>query len=58
MFEKFMQNKVLNELDKAKEKLVVAIDDCLSPLNGWTKFEIQFSHLNLGLCQEKGDSFL
>ncbi len=22
--------------------------NCLSPLNGWTKFENQFSHLNLG----------
>ena len=31
---------------------------CISPLNGWTKFEIKFSHLNLGLCQRKEDNFL
>jgi hypothetical protein len=27
------------------------IRKCLSPLTGWTKIEIHFSHLNLGLCQ-------
>jgi hypothetical protein len=57
-YTKFLLHTAMNAKNKYTPRIYKLISSCLSPLNSWTKFSNQFSHLNLGLCRSHEGLFL